>query len=133
MNPYEKKFKECYNMLKSNIQNDQENIERDTKELEALLNLERSYMELKNSGYENTIILDTLYKTAKDNEPRIKCLRSCIERRKRGKEEHKDQLSFLSNYLCPHEKRTYDYTNAHNGEDHYICDFCGKTIRGNHV
>jgi len=30
MNPYEKKFKECYYMLKSNIQNDQENIERDT-------------------------------------------------------------------------------------------------------
>lgn len=128
MNPYEKKFKECYNMLKSNIQNDQENIERDMKELEALLNLERSYMELKNSGYENTIILETLYKTAKNNEPRIKCLRSCINNRELIKQEHKNQLSFLSDYLCPHECTEFHSEDYHKGIDVFKCLFCGKLL-----
>lgn len=128
MNPYEKKFKECYYMLKSNIQNDQENIERDTKEFAALLNLEKSYIDLKNIGYENTIILDTLYKTVRENEKRLLCLRSCINDRELIKQEHKNQLSFLSDYLCPHEIPEFDNTDYHKGIDGFKCLFCGKLL-----
>ena len=128
MNNYEKKFKECYNMLKSNIQNDQENIERDTKELEALLNLEKSYMELKSSGYENTIVLDSLYKTIKDNEPRIKCLRSCINNRELIKQEHKYKLDFFADYLCPHEEIEFYGVGLHRATDIFECKLCGKLV-----
>lgn len=128
MNLYEKKFKECYNRLKSNIRNDEENIERDTKEFEALVNLEKSFVELKNSGYENNLILDTLYKTVRENEKRLRCLESCIENRKRIQQEHRDKLSFLGDYLCPHEETEFHSEDYHKGVDIFECKLCGKLV-----
>jgi chromosome segregation ATPase len=40
----------------------------------------------------------------------------------------KDSLNIFSNYICPHEKTTFDHDDYHKGVDYYKCDLCGAIV-----
>lgn len=120
MNKYEQNFKEQVNWLIQALES--EKVELKAKEL-TIESIEQDLASLSKM-VTDTPILGELIGT-KENQ--LSFLKHSKEVSKALIDTYSGKLKIFQQ-ICPHENKTYAYTNQHKNEDYYHCNLCNKLI-----
>jgi hypothetical protein len=129
MNVYEKKFKECYNILLNTIELCHKNLKECEDEMAAYVALEKSFKDLKENKNTSKAIIDALQSVVDANAKRKGIIREELVGCRHAYTNHLKEKQFMDRHLCPHEETEFDSEDYHKGVNIFRCKLCGSYLR----